>query len=396
MTVSIVGIGMDGRATLTAEAKNAVETADLLIGAERMLEPFSGLGKRTVSLTRAEEIAALLGETDCGAAAVLMSGDVGFYSGAKKLLPLIRSLPSVTDCGIICGISSPVYLSAKLGLAWERMKPVSLHGLDGNVAVNVRLNEFTFFLLGGRMTPSAVCELLCEYGLGEVTVSVGERLGYPDEKIVTDTAANLRGSSFGYLCCVIIRNENCLRHIPSAIPDGEFIRSEVPMTKSEIRGLAVSMLNVCADSVCWDVGSGTGSVSVEMAFRCPEGKVIAVEQKPEAAELTAANARKFGCDNIRVVSGAAPEALAGLPRPDRVFIGGSSGNLAEIGEVIRGANPDALVIVTAVSLETLREASELLGDCEITQLSAARTRKLGSHTMLTAQNPVFIIKGRFR
>ena len=164
------------------------------------------------------------------------------------------------------------------------------------------------------------------------------------------------------------------------------------MTKSEVRAAAVCSLDVCSDSVCWDIGSGSGSVTVELAFRCPDGAVYAVEQKAEAAELTGRNARRFSCDNIHVIHGKAPEALEA---PDKVFIGGSSGRLSDIADMIRRKSPDVSVTVTAVSLETLAEAAELI-DGEITQLSVTRTKRVGSHTMLSAQNPVYIIKGRLR
>ena len=392
MKVAIVGVGMETDKTLTAEARKAIDDAELLIGAGRLTGGFSGV-KPCISAWSPDDVTKALADAECERAAVLMSGDVGFYSGTKKLLPLVRSLPNVSECRLICGISSPVYLAAAAGVPWERMKLVSLHGLDGNIAVNVKLNEFTFFLLGGVVTPSVLCERLCECGLSETLVTVGARLGYPDERIISGRAHEIVGQEFDKLCSAIVENSAHLAYVPSGIPDERFERSTVPMTKSEVRAAAVSKLNICSGSVCWDIGSGSGSVSVEMAYKCPDGSVYAVEHKPEAAKLTAVNARKFACDNIHVAEGPAPETLIDLPAPDKVFIGGSSGRLKEIVGIIRDKNPNADIIVTAVSLETLTEAAEILGG-SVTQIAVTRTKKIGAHTMLSALNPVFIISDK--
>jgi len=169
------------------------------------------------------------------------------------------------------------------------------------------------------------------------------------------------------------------------------------MTKSAVRGNIISGLNICHDSVCWDIGCGTGSVSVEMAFRCPDGIVFAFDKKHNAAELTVRNARKFGCDHIIVNEGICPEILKNAPAPDNVFIGGSSGNMAEIFEYVYQKNELADITVSAVSLETLEQAVkafERLGRASsVIQIAVTETRKVGGHTMLTAQNPIFIIKG---
>ena len=110
--------------------------------------------------------------------------------------------------------------------------------------------------------------------------------------------------------------------------DEWFIRGEVPMTKAEVRAVSISKLELKPDSVLYDIGAGTGSVSIEAACQMNSGSVYAVEQKPEAVELIEANIRKFGASGVHIVTGTAPEALAKLPCPTHAFIGGSSGNMA--------------------------------------------------------------------
>ena len=396
MKVYIVGIGMDGRKTLTKEAEKAVSEAGILIGAERMLRPFADLGKEMFTSYIPREIAEKADSCGYDTAAVLMSGDCGFFSGARKLLPLLEK----HDVEVIAGISSASYFCSKLGLAYEKMKFVTLHGRASNIAVNVKMNEYCFFLLGGEVSPADVCRRLCEYGMGDVTVDIGADLGYESERIITGKASEFTDAQVSGLAVLITENSSFLRYLPSAIDDGRFIRGEIPMTKAEVRCIAVSKLDIAADSVVWDIGCGTGSVSVEAAFRCPDGKVLAFDKKPEAVGLTLENARSFGCDNIEAAEGRCPDILTDIPAPDKVFIGGTSGNMAGIFETVDRRNPQADIVVTAVSLETLQSAVsafERFGAVpEIVQAAVTRTKKIGAHTMLQAQNPVFIISGRLQ
>ena len=394
MKVYLIGTGMEGAKTLTSEAKAAIERSELLIGAERMLAPFVGTGKKTACAYIPREIRDILERENPQTASVLLSGDTGFFSGAAKLSGELSGFDAVT----VCGISSPAYLCAKAGLSYESMKFVSLHGREGNIAVNVRMNEKCFFLLGGAVAAGEVCKRLCEYGMPEVRVYIGERLGYPDERVTTGSAAKLCGTETAGLCSMIAVNPDCLSFIPSCIGDGEFVRTDIPMTKSAVRGNIVSGLEIGRGSVCWDVGCGTGSVSVEMAFRCPDGRVFAFDKKPEAVELTMQNARRFGCDNIFAAQAELPDLPENVPAPDKVFIGGSSGSMAEIFALVTERNPQADMTVSAVSLETLGQAVSAFEEYgfayETTQLAVTETRKVGGHTMLRAQNPVFIIRGR--
>ncbi len=394
MKIYIVGTGVDGENTLTKAAEKAIAESNLLIGAKRIVKPFVKLGKEVFITYRHTDIAEKLSSADCSTAAVLMSGDCGFFSGTKKLLPLLEG----HDVQVIAGISSASYLCSKVGIPYEKMKFISLHGRDSNIAVNVKMNEHCFFLLGGDITAADVCKRLCEYGLGSADVFIGAELGYHNECIITGKASELTDVHTSGLDVLITENKEALNYIPSAINDEKFIRGEIPMTKSEVRCIAVSKLNIKSDSVVWDIGCGTGSVTLETAYRCPDGKVFSFDKKHEAATLTAENARLFSCDNISVTEGECPEILTDIAAPDKVFIGGSSGNMSGVFEAVHAQNPCADVVVAAVSLETLNEAIECFERFgvlpEIVQVSASRTRKLGTHTMLQAQNPVFIISGR--
>ena len=177
--------------------------------------------------------------------------------------------------------------------------------------------------------------------------------------------------------------------------DEWFIRGKVPMTKSEVRAVSISRLELAPDSVLWDVGAGTGSVSVEASFLLPEGQVYAVEKNPQAVELIRRNREKFGRDNLTVISGDAPGALGQLPDPTHVFLGGSGGRMGEILDLAMGRNPRVRVVINTISLESLGEAVSWLErrkiSGEIVSLQTARGRRAGRHHLMEGQNPVYVI-----
>ena len=177
--------------------------------------------------------------------------------------------------------------------------------------------------------------------------------------------------------------------------------NDAPMTKEMIRHASIIRLDLKAGDILYDVGSGTGSVSVEAALLDPTVKVYAIEKKEAAIKLTKQNAQKFGCCNIEVVSGEAPEALKGLDPATHVFIGGSGGNLREILEAVKRPDRKVRVVINAVTLETISEIQGVIkaledegmlekGSLIIEQLSVSKARKLGKYHLLTAENPVMI------
>lgn len=389
--IKIVGMGMDGDNTLTAAAMNAVREAEVLIGARRMVGAFSSMNKPSFLSYESNAVAGYIADCPYEKIAVIMSGDCGFYSGCEKLLTALKEY----DVEVVCGISSPVYFCSKIGLSWQDMNFVSLHGADDNIVRNVAAHKKTFFLLGGEISAKDLCLRLCVYGLGGVQVYIGENLGAADERVLTGKAGDFTEVDTSRLCVLVADNPDYEKSTPFGISDGAFLRGNVPMTKSEVRAIVLSKLQIHKEDICWDVGSGTGSVTVEMALRCR--RVCAAEKNSEAVALTRENCRRHKCDNVVTAEGPAPSVLGDFPAPDKVFIGGSSGNLGEILKAAYSKNPEAGIVVTAVSLETLSEAAEVFEsygiEPEITQVAVTRTRKIGRHTMLSAENPIFIIKG---
>lgn len=392
--VTIVGLGMGNPDTLTLGALNALRDAKQIVGAGRLLEalPDGCTGVQTAAILPAEIAAALTEFPAC----VVMSGDTGFYSGTKKLLPLLAGL----DVTVLPGVSTVQYFAARLGRPWQDVRLVSAHGLDCDVVGAVLGGHETFFLTGGQITPSVLAERLTDAGLGDTTLHVGQRLSYPDEAVISGPAAELAGRSFDGLSAVWAEAvPPAFSVLGSGIPDEAFVRGDVPMTKREVRAAIPGLLELQAGSVVWDVGAGTGSVSVELARLDPTVQVYAVEQKPEACGLIQQNRIRFGVYNLTLVPGGAPDALSALPAPDAVFVGGSGGRLPDVLRVILSKNPAARVCVSAIAAETFAEAAGLLSRApwtglDIIQIAAARSRKAGPYHLMTGQNPIWLLSAR--
>lgn len=396
-TAYLVGIGMGTPDHLTGEARAAFEKADCILGSGRMLDSFKAAGKPLFDAYDPAKMLTYVQEhPEHRTIAVALSGDVGFYSGARRLISVFEGAGIRTK--LVAGISSVTYFCSRLKIAWEDVKLMSVHGRKENLIGAVRTHFRTFTLLGGKDNVASLCEKLEKYGFENVKLYIGERLHYPEERVTEGTPAELKEKAFDSLCVAIIENPSYTSGLRSCIPDEEFQRGDAPMTKSEVRSLSVAKLNLNRDSIAWDIGAGTGSVTIEMALAAADGEVYAIEKKPAAAALIEENAKMFGTPNVEVHVGTAPEALTGLPAPTHAFIGGSSGNMKEILQLLLSKNPQVRVVVNAITLETVAEANSCfkeLGftDIDITQIQAAKAKKVGPYEMMMGQNPVYIFAG---
>lgn len=394
-TCYLIGIGMGNPETLTLGAARRVRESGLLIGARRMLEAFPDHPGQKLASIRAEDIAAAVRAYD-GTVSVLLSGDPGFYSGAARLYALLDGIKVET----VPGISSVNYFCAKLHTSWQDVKLVSVHGRESNAVGEIQSHQKTFLLTGSNCTAGDLCARLTKAGLGHVTVHVGERLSYEDERVTSGPAEALAGRTFDDLAVVLTENPRPTgwQQGTPCLWDNQLIRGKTPMTKENIRTLAVARLGIMPDSVIWDVGAGTGSVSAACAMAAWKGRVFAVEKEPEALDLIAQNREALGLSNLQIVPGEAPAILTDLPKPDAVFIGGSSGSMDGIFQTALEQNPRARICLTAVSLESLTDGLDCLQkfrlqNVDVTQISAAQSKTLGRYHMMMGQNPVWILSG---
>lgn len=414
--VTIIGAGPGNPDLLSRSALDAIGIADVVIGAHRALVGIDVPPDvvRCELVKTADIVAALTDAASWQRAVVVMTGDVGLFSGARRLVEALSGDAQV-DVRVIPGISSASYLAARLARPWQDWRFASAHGVACDIVAEAERAGELFLATSGGEDPSRLSGELVQAGFGDARVTVAERLSYPDERITCATASEIAGQTFDDLNVMLIEptggagspvGSNASRaassrwpYASSGIPDELFIRGDVPMTKQEVRAVALAKLRLTATDTVWDVGAGTGSVSIEAALVARAGSVWAVERNVTGVRLIRENADAFGCGNVHAVPGVAPEALAKLPVPDAVFVGGSAGELPSIVEAALEKNSQVRLCVPCVTVETLTEACALLSGSrfkgfEACQVSAARAEAVGSHHLMKAQNPVFLVSAR--
>ena len=397
--VTLLGIGMGSEETLTVQGRKAIEQAELIIGARRMVDAVALPEQDIFYEYRSTEIAAYIQQhPEYTRVVIALSGDVGFYSGARGLLKALNGKAEV-----ICGISSVVYFMSRIGLPWDDAKIVSAHGRVCNLVSLIRTNQKVFAILGTTDGAGQLAQKLTDYGMGDVKLYIGENLSYNTEKIFMRTAKELTdyiGDSLSVICAV---NPGAKKALTThGLPDDVFIRGKAPMTKTEVRTVSLAKLCLSEASVCYDIGAGTGSVSVEMALRASQGEIYSIEKKEDALALLEENRKNFALDHMRIVPGTAPEAMEGLPSPTHAFIGGSSGNMKEIVELLLKKNPEVRIVINCITLETVGEALSCIREMqtartqwewesEVVQLGVARSKEIGRYHMMMGENPIYII-----
>ena len=408
MQIDLIGTGPGSSGLMTAEANEAIRRADIIFGAPRMIRDRGG--REMYPYYRAEDIIPVLETRKPARAAVLFSGDTGFYSGAASLAPKLKAWAdaSDTECEVTVhpGISSFAYLASRAGVSYQDAELASIHGSSGDeksVAAAVRKVRYsgkTFVLLSGAEDVRLLGSALEQNGLGHVRIILGYQMSYPEERIGLISCSDCGYvTEQGLYTALVINEEPEARPAAPVLSDDEMIRGKVPMTKESVRHLSVLRLELKEGSIVYDIGSGTGSVACEIARLDPAGKVYAIEMKEEACGLIHENAANLRLANIEVVQGRAPDAMEGLEDPTHVFIGGSAGSLKEIIECLRakasGHSAGIRVVINAVSLETISEISSVIRESDLTdisieQVSVSKSREFGSYHLMTAENPVLI------
>ena len=387
--IEIISVGPGEAALLTADAKQAIACADAVWCAARhaVLVP----PEKVRPLSPLEDaIEQMRGFSETGQnAAVLVSGDAGLYS----LLEMLKRKAGGENLRVHPGVSALQLFAARLGVSWQNAKILSAHGraLSPSALCHaVRTHGQTFLFLDAAHNPAWIRKSLTHGGLENARLFIGERLSYPDER----TEAYDPDATYDPLCMAYIENDAPESGLPPVgLSDEAFIRGKTPMTKRDVRTLVVSALRLKPNGVVWDIGAGTGSVSVECARQCPLGEVYAVEMKADALDLIRRNAERFHALNLHVVPGHAPEALAALPAPDAVFLGGTTGAAEAVADVLRDMQRPIRLVATAVTMESAQEFLRLMrpmADFEARQVAVSALESVGRYTMFKAENPVFI------
>jgi precorrin-6Y C5,15-methyltransferase (decarboxylating) len=400
--VTVIGIGDDGCASLTSRAASAVARAQVLVGGARHLAFFPQFVGETIalkgSLSAALDRVTLL--ADEHQVCILASGDPLFFGiGA-----LVAKRVGHAHVDFIPAPSSMQWAFARTGLSWEDAEFVSVHGrgAEGFVA-RVRRSAKVAVLTDAESSPARIATRLIEHGDGAWDAWVCERLAGPGERVRRFTLAALAAErDIDPLNVLLLMRTSDAWRAPPAIPflHEDAFAKRIPkrglITKREVRLLSLAALSIAPDAVVWDIGAGSGSVSIEASMLAPRGRVYAIEVDPEGVAICRDNVRTHGADNVRVIEGRAPEALAGLEAPDAVFVGGSKGSMDPILDASLAAlRPGGRLVVNAVTLENVAEAYGAFRarglDPEVTLVQIARGVPLARYQRYEALNPIHIL-----
>lgn len=414
--ITFAGIGCGAQDGLTVEVRDAIESADYIFGAERMLEMVTTSAEK-YPYYLAKDIEPKLGEIRERSLrntkiVILFSGDTGFYSGAEKLYLALKDREGAV-LRILPGISSISMFAARLGISWQDAKLLSLHGVDRGVWAPrlidaVRYEKKTLLICSGAADIRSIGEVLSQIETkseenisDDLKIYVGYQLSYENEELREVSIDRLADfTKEGLYVCALLRSNPKERESIPFLTDDEFIRGKVPMTKEEVRLLSIARLGLKKDDTLYDIGSGTGSIAVSAATLSPDIRVYAIEYKDEAIALIEDNKQKFLADNITVIQKTAPDGLDELPKADAAFIGGSKGNLGAILKKLYEINPHMRIVMNAVSMESIVEMNNCLKDIEVTdlkisQIAVTNVKELGDYHMMSANNPVFIYSFSF-
>lgn len=402
--VHIVGIGDDGVDGMTAQARRLLEAADLLLGPEScaalLPAPLAARLQASVSL---EELIERIEAAKSQQIVVLASGDPLFYGTARHVCAKLGK----DRFEVVPHVSSMQLAFARVKESWEDAFLANLSGQSiERVIDRIRSSETVGLFTSEQWPPSAVARTLLEEGISYFGAYVCENLGSPDERVTQGSLADIAAESFGPLNVMILVRKARTADAPGQVgtrlfgnPDESFLQSRPKrglLTPAEVRSLALAELGLRPDSIIWDVGAGSGSVSLEAAQLARNGMVYAIEMDPDDHRLILANAERFGVKNLQAVLGCAPEAWANLPDPDAIYVGGSGRDVAMLVEKAWGRLRVGGRLVTACnSIENLAAVHSLLrahsGDASYWLVTIARGIEQMDRIRFESLNPSFLI-----
>ena len=404
--VYIIGVGPSGVSSLTPETRHIIDCVEILFGGERLLNMLiSATGQRVIIRNNlaevSERIKANLGQKRM---AVLASGDPSFYGIAKYLIGKFGK--DIFE--IIPNVSSMQLAFAKIRESWDDATFVSVHSRPvEDIVETVRSSHKIGIFTDEEHTPAAIARVLLAHGVDGYQAYVCQELGGEDEKVIETDLYGLSKKRFSSLNILIllraqqgkVEDEFCHRSL--GIPDEEFHRRRPGgglITKLEVRAVSLAKMRLTEGSVVWDIGAGSGAVSIEASFLARNGRIFAIEKNTEDIAIIRKNLRRFGVSNVEVIQTMAPDRLAELPDPNVVFIGGSGGKIEVILDIAcRRLRPEGHIVINVVTLENLDASVKGLKargfTAEVTLINIARSKDIANLIRLEALNPVFVITG---
>ncbi len=393
--IYLVGAGIKGWEGFGARALEIIAKSEVLVGAQRHLDIFPDFGGEKRVLGELSTMLEFLKKSD-KRVAVLASGDPNFFGIARFILRNI----SKERIEIFPNVTSVQYAFARIKEPWDDALFVSVHGRGMKNAIDkIIAAEKAAVLTDEKNTPAAIAGELIKRGAEGYIAWVCEDLGLPTEKFTkTDVRGLVELTTSALNILILIKAwEPTLETWPvMGIGDDQFSTAKKLITKQEVRAVTLAKLQLQNDLVLWDIGAGSGSVSIEAGNLMPNGKVFALEKNPQYLSFIKENLRKFSARNVMLIEACAPEGIDDLPDPDRVFIGGSGGMLEDIIDAVdKRLKPDGMIVLNAVTLDTLTKSVEFLEDhgygVEVCCVNIANTRPLTEYKMFESHNPVYII-----
>lgn len=403
--VLIIGIGDDGVEGLTAAARQRLQTATLILGSRQALAAAEGLKATKLDIGGdLEQIVRKIDGAKGETIAILASGDPLFYGTARFLCDRLgKDRFEVTP-----HVSSMQLAFARVKESWDdayltslATQPLDLVAEKSRTATKVGL--FTT----EESPPKAVAQALLDRGIDYFTAYVCENLGAPDECVTQGDLEEVASQQFSPLNVMILVRKPGMPDRPAAMvgrrlfgnPDEAFLQSQPKrglLTPAEVRSIALAELDVGPSSVVWDVGAGSGSVSIEAAQVASAGSVYAIEMDPEDYALIAANAERFGVTNLMPVLGQAPDAWKGLPEPDAIFVGGTGRHIRGLVEqAFARLKPGGRLVANVGSIDNLADVRKVLhkaaGDTKVLMINISRGNDQLDRLRFESLNPTFLI-----
>lgn len=402
--IYIVGVLDSGERSLTPDSLRLINQAEVLIGSRRLLSffPATAAKKHILSSGLSKTLDLVRKNLGRNLVVLLASGDPNFFGISRYMGEQLGK----ERTEIIPNLTSLQLAFARIKEPWDDAVLVSAHARPiETIVAAARKNSKLGILTDDVNTPAAIARALLAEGLEHFTAFVGHNLGGEKEKV---SPVDLKDLSLRDIpspnVLILLANKpaatGSLSFPVLGIPDEAFERSRPGLiTKMEIRAISLAKLALSPSDIVWDIGSGSGSVAIEAARLCPEGRVYAIEKDPTAAQRISQNRRIFGAFNLTVVSGEAPEALASLENPDGVFIGGSGGRLKEIMAIgIEKLKPVGRLVANVATLENLHVIVNLLHQAnlktQVTLVNIARSQDIQQLTRLEPLSPIFIVSAR--
>jgi len=403
--IHIIGIGEDGLVGLTDHARRLIASAELLIGDPECLALVQDSPAPKLETTSSlQEIVAQIAAQPNKRIVLLAEGDPLFYGVARYLLEKIGK----DRFEVVPHVSSMQLAFARVKENWEDayLANVADQPLE-EVFSRIRSADKVGLFTTEELPPNRIAEKLLACGLDYFSVYVCEHLGAPNERVTSGELADIAEPTYSPLSVMILVRKPDVPDRPLkewgkrlfGNPDETFLQSKPKrglLTPAEIRAVALAKLDIGPRSVVWDVGAGSGSLSIEAAHIAHQGTVFAVEMDPDDYQLLRENAKRFDVPNLKPILGRAPEAWADLPNPDCIFVGGSG---RQVVDLCRAAftrlRPAGRLVVTMGSVDNVAECHqrirELTPHIEVLMVNIARGYYQLDRVRFQALNPTFLL-----